>query len=230
MLFFFSFGVKSKNMRKLAIGLILSIASSAYSQLHPSKSVSMNLNFDAGIHLALYKPEFNGVSFGTDSSAAGTTLVRLNPQFHILNWLSAGIDFRWGGYIEDPDNAEAAGNKIRTTSLFVRLIPVNKDKFAWYIGAGLGMNALHIRRRFGIIPTLHEYRFSGGGSFIDTGINFMATKNLGFNFNLGYMGSNMKLRNYIINGSDQNISNWNNYMNTKGVTIGLGLTFAFMNG
>lgn len=200
-------------------------------QLHTSKSISMNVDFDAGAHLAVYKANYNGVAQPTDSSGAGTTMFRINPQFHFLNWLSAGIDFRWGGYLENPDNAEAAGNSIRTTSLFVRAFPINKDKFSWYIGAGLGQGALEIKRRYTIfVPILAEYRFRGGQSFIETGINVMATKNIGFNFGLNYMGTNMKLRSYLINGESQNMSNWNNYMNTKGVTISLGLTFAFMNG
>jgi hypothetical protein len=202
----------------------------AEAQLHTSKSVSMNVDFDAGGHFTQYKASYQGVQQPTDSSGAGTTLFRLNPQIHIISWLSAGIDIRWGGYIENPDNAEAAGNRITTTSVFVRAYPVNKDKFSWYVGAGIGNSSLAIKRRTTlIIPILYEYRFRGLQSFLETGINAMATKNIGFNFNLGYMGTNMKLRKFVVNGEKQNISDWNNFLNTKGITFGLGLTFAFLN-
>lgn len=83
-----------------------------FSQAHKKNTVSFNLNFDGAAHGTLAETYFNGTLIDQDTSAAATTMFRFDAQYNIIERVSVGIFYRKGKYIEDPDNAEAAGNKV----------------------------------------------------------------------------------------------------------------------
>lgn len=193
------------------------------SQAHKKGTISSSLGFDGAVHGTLAEVKYNGTLIDQDTSAAGTTLFRFDAQYNILKWLSAGIFFRTGKYIEDPDNAEANGNKVTDFSLGIRAYALNKDKFTLYFGAYFGTSNLQISRIYSGIPA--DYKWNGNNFSADLGFNWYFAKNIGLNFALGYSGHNFLLKEYYINNNAQDLTNWEHTFITKGVHVNLGVAF-----
>lgn len=208
----------------------LLVGHASMAQGHSAGTISFQLGFDAGIHGTVYEAKYNGTTVDQDTSGAGTTLFQFNAQYNILKWLSAGFSFHGGSYIEDPDNAEADGNKISTFAFDLRFYPVNKDKFTWYLGFNYGAAKLEINRRYTIITTFPvQYRFKGPDMRILTGFNFYFSKNVGLNLGLAYSTHNFKMTEYTVNNNPFDLTNYDNHLITRGAHISLGLSLRFNN-
>ena len=46
-------------------------------------------------------------------------------QYNLLNWLSGGVTFVYGSYLEDTADVSANGNNVGNISFDLRLYPVN---------------------------------------------------------------------------------------------------------
>jgi hypothetical protein len=192
---------------------------------------SLNLAFDGGVHGTRYTSKYNGNSVGNpDTSAAATSLFRLNAHYSIFKWMSAGIDYRGGKYIEDPENAQAAGNKISMMAFALRFYPVNKDKFTWFVGTTIGTSRLEINRVYTFLVAIPaRFKLNSPHLGLETGFNWYFSKNVGMNFGLGYSSHNFLLKEYYLNGNKQDISNYENRLETKGVHVNIGLSLRFNN-
>jgi hypothetical protein len=193
------------------------------SQSHTKGTLSFNANFDGGVHGTVAEVYFQNTLVDQDTSAAATTLFRVDAQYNFLKWLSGGIFLRTGKYLEDPDNAEEAGNKVLDFSLGLRAYMVNKDKFSLYFGIYYGTSALEINRIYTSTPV--QYKWKGNNLSSDIGFNWYFVRNIGLNFSLGYSGHNFDLKEYYINNAAQNLTDWKHTFDTKGGHINLGIAF-----
>lgn len=213
-------------MKNLLCSLSFFVLSSiAFGQAQDKGVISFSAGYDAGIHGTIYTSQYqNNSPTAPDTSAAGTQLFRLNAHYNIFKFLSAGIDFRTGSYVEDPENAIAAGNKVSMYGLSLRLYPVNKDKFVWYIGANFGGSRLTINRIYTfIISVPAQNKFKSPHSSFETGFNWYFTEKIGINFGLGYSSQNFLMTYSKWNGEEQDLSDWTNKLTTKGIHFNLGL-------
>lgn len=218
-------------MKKLIMILTTFIATNAFTQSHSKGTLSLQAGFDLGIHGTIYESQYSGTTVSEDTSGAGTKMFRMDVNYNIFKFLSVGLNFRGGSYIEDPDNYEANGNKVNIFGLSLRLYPVNKDKFAMYIGPTFGTSNLEINRIYTFITTFnYQYKFKSPHFGVDMGFNWYFAPKVGMNFNLGYSGQKFKMEEYSINGSAQDLTNWNNVLTTKGVHLGIGVAFHFLGG
>ena len=196
------------------------------SQSHNKGTLSFNLGYDVGLHGTVSEYSYNGILIDQDTSAAGTKMVRFDVQYNMLKFLSLGLNYRGGSYIEDPDNAEANGNKVNMTSIGLRLYPVNKDKFTMYFGLNFGGSNLEINRIYTFfVSTKHRYIWRSPHFSADMGFNWYFAKNIGLNFALGYSGQNFNLEEYYIEGTRQDLTNQEHTFLTKGIHVNLGLAF-----
>lgn len=200
-----------------------------YSQAHTAGTISAQLGVDAAGHGTIYENKYNGTVLDTDSSAAVTVMYPISVHYSLFNWFSLGFVFQTGSYLEDPDNAEANGNKARFIDLDAKFYPVNKDKFTWYVGLRYGFSHLELNRYIvgfaGNIPLQYLFRGKNFGAY--TGFNWYFAKNIGMHVNLGYTSNNFLLYEYSLNNSVQDISNFDNHLWTKGANLSLGLSFRF---
>ena len=210
-------------MKKWIFLLVTAIPVLGIAQSHTKGTLSFNANFDGGVHGTLAEVYYQNTLVSQDTSAAATTLFRLDAQYNILQWLSAGMFFRTGKYIEDPDNAEAAGNKVNDFSLGIRAYAVNKDKFALYFGLYYGFSGLEINRIYSGIPA--QYKWKGNNLSADLGFNWYFARNVGLNFSIGYYGHAFDLKEYYINNVSQNLTDWKHTFDTKGAHVNLGVAF-----
>lgn len=198
-----------------------------FGQAQDQNIISFSAGYDAGIHGTLYTSQYqNNDPSSPDTSAAGTQMFKLNGQYNIFKFLSAGFDLGIGAYMEDPENASAAGNRISTYALSLRLYPVNKDKFVWYFGADIGGSRLTINRVITFIVAIPvQYKWKSPHYRFDTGFNWYFTDRIGMNFGIGYSTHNFLMTYYEIDGEEQDLTNWTNRLKTKGVHLNLGLAF-----
>ncbi|TNF47354.1 MAG: hypothetical protein EP305_08060 [Bacteroidetes bacterium] len=203
----------------------IALSTVAFGQAQDKGVISFSAGYDAGIHGTIYTSQYQNNSPSTpDTSMAGTQLFRLNAHYNIFKFLSAGLDFRTGSYVEDPDNATSNGNKVLMYGLSLRLYPVNKDKFVWYVGANFGGSRLTIKRTYTVIVAIPELsKYKSPHTSFETGFNWYFTEKIGMNFGLGYSSQNFLLTYYKLNGEEYDLSDWTNKLTTKGIHFNLGL-------
>jgi hypothetical protein len=218
-------------MKKLLQSLFaLFITINLAAQSHESGTLSFQLGYDVGVHRTDYTSKLNGVQISQNKSTAATTIVMFGAQYNLVKFLSFGLNFGAGGYLENPENAEADGNSYRALSIDLRLYPVNKDKFNWFLGPRLGTSGLKIRRKVSQlggqpIPTVsQESRYNSPHFGVYTGFNWYLLSFLGLNGQIGYTSHNFLMKSYSVNGTSQNLSNFDNRLKVSGVHIQFGLS------
>jgi len=212
----------------LALGILFSTIH-CFSQAQDKGVISIDLGADLGAHLNQWDSKYKGTTVGeTDSSGAATTLFRLDAHYNILSFVSAGLHFRTGKYIEDEDNTEAAGNKVNMAGIGIRLYPVNNDKFVWYIGTTLGSSKLEINRKYTFIVDINSnYKLKSSHVGFESGFNWFFAKNFGMNLGLGYSGQKFLLTDYSVNGDPQDLTDWEHILTTKGFHFNIGVAAYF---
>ncbi|MEZ5012915.1 MAG: hypothetical protein R2794_01360 [Chitinophagales bacterium] len=216
---------------KKGIILITCLCVSVY--LHAqfeSGSFSIQAGFDGAIHGTYAESKFNGAVIDHDSSAAATSMFASSIQYHILPWLSAGLGFDYGAYIEDPEDAEANGNRISTFCVDARVYAVNHEHFNLYFGVQGGATFLKIDRLYVLFPPVSSefmYHYSGSHFGAFTGFNWYLFKQVGLFTQIHYSNHGFDLKRYTINGTEQDLGQSEVTLDTFGVGIRLGLAIAF---
>ncbi|MFM7466269.1 MAG: hypothetical protein ACKO2O_00030 [Crocinitomicaceae bacterium] len=213
-------------MKIISFILVFIFCNDLLSQALSKGSFSANLDYDVAIYGVVYTSKYKDNLIQQDTTASGTQMFRINANYSIFKWFSAGIDFRTGSYIEDPENAEANGNGVNIWGLNFRLYPINRNKFTWYLGTSFGGSNLEINRKYTLLISWNEkYKFNAPHFGMETGFNWYFTKNFGFNFGLGYCSQNYTMKEKYINSDRQNLTDWNNQLTATGINLNLGLSY-----
>jgi hypothetical protein len=213
-------------MRKyLTVIALLFISTGMMAQSHEKGTISFQANYDLGVHRTVYIRKFNGIQLGEDKSAAVTSILSVHAQYNLGRIFSAGFNYNGGAYLEDPDNAEAAGNSYRAFLFDLRLYVANKDRFNWFLSPRIGFSGLEINRRSGLVLETSKFRSNPFGLY--TGFNWYPIAMFGINMQLGYMGHNFKMRSFAVNGNEINLNNFDNRLAVSGIHLQLGLSFKF---
>ncbi|MFN4121962.1 MAG: hypothetical protein ACK4GL_01510 [Flavobacteriales bacterium] len=210
-------------MQKLLSALFLFAFSQILTaQSHDKGTFSAQLNYDFGVHRTVYTSKFNGFELNRDEGAAATSMLALNFQYNPAKLFSAGFNFNTGAYLENPDNAEAAGNTYRSFFFDLRLYALNKDRFNWFLAPKVGVANLEINRRKGIIVETSNYRATPFGIY--SGFNWYPTAIFGLNMQLGYTSHNLKMRSFSVAGTEVNLNNFDNRIAAGGIHLQLGIS------
>jgi hypothetical protein len=204
---------------------LLFISTSMMAQSHEKGTISFQANYDLGVHRTVYTSTFNGFQLSKNESAAVTSILSLHAQYNLGKIFSMGLNYNGGAYLEDPENAEAAGNSYRSFLFDIRLYLANKDRFNWFFSPRIGFSGLEINRRKGVILETSKFRSNPFGFY--TGFNWYPIAMFGVNMQLGYTGHNFKMRSFAVNGNDININNFDNRLAVSGIHLQLGLSFKF---
>lgn len=214
-------------MKKLFFLVCSLVYANGFSQSHDNGTLSFQVNFDAGYHSTESESSYMGTVYDQGTSVAGTTMAGLTMHYNFVKWFSAGFNFSFGSYIEDPENAEADGNKVSFISVDARFYPVNKDKFNWFAGIEYGYSGLEINRKVSLLNTVNtiQYNYTSPHLGLYTGFNWYFANFIGLNFQVGMSNHQFDLKEYSINGTNQDLTNYEIKLNTVGPHIKLGLSF-----
>lgn len=213
-----------KKIFLLFLGLSFSINLAA--QSHHAGTLSFQLGYDVGVHQTDYTSKYNGTLLSQDKDNAATTAVMFGAQYNLIEFLSLGLNFGAGSYIEDRDKIENNGNTFRVLSLDLRIYPINNEKFNWFLSPRLGVSNLKINRKVGppILLISQESKYNSPHFGIYTGFNWYFLSFIGINAQLGYTNHNFLMKEYNINGVSQNLNNFENRLKVSGVQLQLGLS------
>jgi hypothetical protein len=138
---------------------------------------------------------------------AGTVHFPVEMRFEITRRINVGLNARFGSYLYDPEVTESSEKRNNFWALgpAAEFNIANRDHFRWY--AGLGIHAVKLNTYetfntdpipfFGVLTAENSMKWAGLGSSLHTGILwFIAKSPVGLNFNIGYDGVNLDLKEF----------------------------------
>ncbi len=215
-------------MKKISFIILLTcLVSTAFSQSNVPGRFSLSTGFDIGGHVTYNTHRYKGTLIDEDTSGSATKLFQFNAHYSFAKWFSAGLGFRNGSYIEDPNDPDTKyeSNTVGEFYLDTRFYFVNKDKFNMYGGLSFGRTNLHYNYTYAPIVVNADY--SGGSWRLALGLNWYLSKYVGFWFNMDYAGRNFLMTHYDINASNFDLTDNEFRLLTKGLHLAFGICIKF---
>lgn len=215
-------------MKKLSlIILILGLVSSTSAQSNPKGRFSLSAGFDLGVHLVRSEYWYQGNMIEDDTTGAGTKLFQFNAHYSFAKWFSAGLGFKTGSYIEDPNDPDSKyqSNSVGEFYLDTRFYFVNKEKFNMYAGLSFGKSTLDWNYNDNIFYGKNFY--SGPSNRLAIGLDWYLSKYVGFWYSMDFATRNFRLQTWEVNGVSQSFPDSDYYLKTKGLHIAIGCCFKF---
>jgi len=206
---------------------IFSLATMAF---FASASAQVNakgvLQFGLGASLGVHATHFtNEVSYAGSSKqedhrdGAVTVTVPIEAQYGLADRFSIGLCFEPGSYL---DSAGTHPNKLFLISLSPRYYMVNKDRFALYFNADLGLSYLRIGD---VVNGTNRYNDRYGGEHFRIGATsqFFFGSVFGMNVGLKYAANNLRWRDRDPQDPILGLVDYSAKLKTSGVQLQLGL-------
>lgn len=162
-----------------------------------------------------------------ETDGAATVHMPLEFRYSFTKRVNAGLDFKFGSYLYEPDSADGRSNRFAVVGVAVEYVFVAREKQRWYGGLGFNGCSLILEETDDVTEDKATWTYSGGGFRMNTGLMVFLVGGFGLNFNLGYDGHNFKLKNYEINGKDQDLDNFEATLRVSGVDGTLGVFYKF---
>lgn len=214
----------------LSLLIFIYVKPEAIVQSHEKGTLSFQTNFDLGVHATHYTNTYKGALLESKDDGAATALVMINASYNPLQFLSVGINTGFGSYLEDPDNAEADGNRYRRLGLDIKAYYLNHDKFNMFMGMQIGASGLEINRKVPLIGSLYstqKYKYSAPYLDIHSGFNWYFANHLGLNMQAGYSLHSFKLKEAYLSGNKWDLNNYDVQLGTRGIRLQLGASIKF---
>lgn len=213
-------------MHKIGIGLLAVICSmQLHAQSLTNGSLGFQIGYDFAAHGTVSETQIFGITADTDTSGAVTNMLNVGVQYSFASWFSAGLEFNYGAYLEDTADTGADGNTFNTIALDARLYPLNKDHINWYVGAQYGLTNLRINRIDPATTFEAGYAYNSSHLGLFTGINWYFLDVAGLFFQVDYSSHGFELNELTFDGVEQDLTNIDQTLDTKGVGIRAGITF-----
>ncbi len=219
-------GIKFNYMKinLLIIAILFLFTSTLSAQSQNAGTFSFQVGYDLGVHGTKYTSKFGGFVVDTDTSAALTKMAGLSAQYNIVNWLSFGATYTFGGYVEDTADANANGNRTGYITFDLRAYPINGERFNLYVGPEFGYSYLEINR---LLPgNIDEiYNYNGGHFGVNLGFNWYFVDFAGIFMQLQYTKNNFTLQDYSLDGTAIDLTNFDVTLDTFSAGAKFGLCF-----
>lgn len=229
-------------MKKSAVLMAATVLSAlAHAQYNEKGTVHLAVGATFGAHgteyswtstqtINFFGTQLTFTDSGTETDGAATVTVPIEMDFGITNRFSLGFYLEPGMYL-DSNNTES--NTLFMGGLQPRFYLINGERFALLAGAQFGMAGLKIDRTeetsVAGLTVVNESSasYAGGGFGLGAGAVFQFSDLIGLQLHLRYMATNMKLRDYTINGDDVDADNYEATLRTRGIGLQLSLGFRF---
>lgn len=199
-----------------------------------SREKELQLRIGAGGGAYGTRSEFTvssgGISLsGTDTSGAATAHLNIDLRYDFTQRFTAGLDIKSGSYLYDAsEDNTGKSNVYAVVGLKGEFNIVSREKFRWYLGAGVHRSVLEIVEKETTlgVTTTEKLRYTGSGVSLNTGlIKYFGDSPFGIHFSMGYDGHRFELQEYSINDSSQNLTNVTGELWARGVDISAGILF-----
>ncbi len=210
-----------KLLSSLTITVALFIGVDSSAQYNDKGTIHLAIGAAFGAHGTEYESTFLGFH-DTDTDGAATITVPIELDFGISRKFSLGLYLEPGSYL---DSSATESNSMALIGLQPRFYIVNGDGFAWLASMQFGGAGLKINREEAGIESSATY--AGGNFGLGTGVVFQFGELIGLQLHLRYMSTNMKLRDYTIDGDDIDEDIFTAELRTRGVAFQTSLSFRF---
>jgi hypothetical protein len=212
-------------MKTIYTLLISLISISANCQMHEKGTFQAKIGYGNSVYgtLTTTTLKINNTSFSnTDTSGAVTSHYPIELKYGLGDRFSVGLYGRFGRYLYDTADVKTKENKFSAFGIATEFYAVNKEKWNLYFNLGFHTVNLMIIEKPNPFTTT-EGKYKGTGMKAGIGTNIMLFKPVALNFNLGYDGNNLNLKEFYINQNKQDLSNLDVNLVTKGIRYGIGL-------
>ncbi len=152
---------------------------------------------------------------------AATTTYPIEFHYGIAPVFSLGAYYEPGIYV---DSNDTRNNRLHLIGLQPRFYLINKERFAWMASAYFGTTSLRIEDN-DIDDS--ESKFKGGHFGVGSGVLFLFSERVGLQLYLRYLGTNLDLKEYSINGDVVPSANYDGTLRTSGGALNASLCFRF---
>lgn len=210
-------------MKYLALIIGLSLFQFAQAQSHKAGTLSIQGNFEGGFVKSNAETKFNETLIDQDTSSAVLASFGAGIHYSLAEFISAGVYANYGAYGEDVENVESSKNNFINFGGAARVYPVNNDMFNWYLGARVGYSSLTIDRVYSSFLNV-DYTYGGMEYIGETGVNWYFANFLGVNLGVNYQYRNFDMKEFNINGSSQDLTNFSYMLQTSGIGFTAGVS------
>lgn len=210
-------------IRLMIIVVIVTITSQLKAQSHVAGTLSVQAGYDFAVHSTEWVSKFGGFVIDSDNSTAATNMLGGTVQYNALNWLSGGVSFSYGSYIEDTSDAGANGNNVANVNLELRAYPINGERFNLYVGPEFGFSSLDINRTVFGIDEIYKYRGNHLGA--NLGFNWYIVSFMGIFAQLEYTANQFELKDYYLGNDKVDLTNFDVSLDTRSFGTRIGLCF-----
>lgn len=162
-----------------------------------------------------------------ETDGAATVHLPLEFRYGFNERINAGLDFKFGSYLYDPDSSDGKSNRFVVAGIGGEYAFIAREKIRWYGGIGINGCSLVLEETDELTDTKTVLTYSGGGFRLNTGLMVFLIGGFGLNFNLGYDAHNFTLRNYEVNGTEIDLDNIEATLRVAGVDGTIGAFFRF---
>jgi hypothetical protein len=162
----------------------------------------------------------------TETDGAATLHLPLELRYAFNTHVNAGLDFKFGSYLYDPDSSKGKSNRFAIFGLAGEYSFIAREKLRWYGGIGINFGSLVLEETDDAGNT-SRLTYGGGGFRLNTGLLVFLVGGFGLNFNLGYDAHNFNLNEYEVNGRGVSLDNYEATLRVAGLdgTIGAFVRF-----
>ena len=210
-------------MKYIVLIIGLTLVQALQAQSHKAGTLSIQGNFEGGFVKSNSEAEFNGTLIDKDTSSAVLASFGAGIHYSLVEFISVGVYGNYGSYSEDVENVESSTNNFINFGAAVRAYPLNKDNINWYIGGRVGYSVLRMDR---VVNAFINTDFTyGGAEFIgETGVNWYFANFIGVNIGVNYQYRNFDMKEFNINGSSQDLTNFSYMLQTSGIGFTAGVS------
>jgi hypothetical protein len=193
----------------------------------------------AGYGLGVYKTQtelsytFGNIKISDDTTdGAATSHFPVELRYEVSDRVNLGLDLKFGKYLYAPEDQRSGRfNKFSIIGIGAEVNLFSDDDARVYINGGFNTGTLEMNDVIasGLISLSQKVTYKGNGIRFNFG-TFFFIKNgpIGINLNLGYDRHNFILKSYEVEGTLQNITNFEGSLTAGGMEINGGLVFRLM--
>ncbi len=213
-------------MKKFVLAIIVSfIAMGTQAQVGEKGKLYLDASGGIGVYKNFYTYKDGGLTiYDNEEDTVATAFNTIGLEYGLANWVSLGVNFKGGRYLEDNANKD---NKFRVFEISSHFYFLNKDKFTLFGNATLGTSSLVENGRF-FWNSNYEARFSGAHTSLGFGFKWLFIKEkVGLFFNYEFNRYFLDLKKYTVDNDNRDLSDvtWTYDVNGHELKLGISVKF-----